>query len=101
MKTSPVPKAPPESKPSTDLVETLDAPLSNRAFFIGVSYLARAIALEAALTRGDIAEVPDEGLQILPTYDALCHGYREALDAVADLKRAQQEVLKTFNQSLS
>jgi hypothetical protein len=100
MKAPPPNKPPPESK-TTNLVEKLDSPLICRAFFIGVSYLARAIACESALARGDIEAPPEEGLEILPTYSALCAGYIEALRAVAALKSEQQELLKKFNQSVN
>lgn len=98
MKTQ-VPKAPPKSE-KTDL-EKLDSPLTCRAFFIGVSYLARAIACESALNRGVIEAPPEEGLEIVPTYAALCVGYIEALRAVDELRGEQKETIAKFNQSLS
>jgi hypothetical protein len=57
---------PPETETTDALDEKLDAPLSNRAYFLGVAYLAQAITVEGALTRGDRKEPPQEGLEIAP-----------------------------------
>ena len=84
-----------------EVSEQLDSPLTCRAFFIGVAYLSRAIACESALLRGTIEAVPEEGLEIVPAYSALCVGYIEALRAVAALSDEHEEMLKKFNQSLS
>jgi hypothetical protein len=62
MNKTPPPKPPPET---TDVREPLDAaldkPVTNRALFLATAYLAQAIAVEGALTRGDIESAQQQG----------------------------------------
>ena len=85
MKAPPPNKPPPESK-TTNLVEKLDSPLICRAFFIGVSYLARAIGCESALARGDIE---DPQKRVLNPFH-LQRAVRGLFERFAQFRRAQE-----------
>ena len=100
MKTPP-PKPPPEAE-TTD-AQKLDAPLSNRAFFLGIAYLSQAIACEGALTRGDIEAPPQDGLDVVAGYAGLCLALIKATDPSSQLgsEIEREMLLRKFNQSLS
>jgi hypothetical protein len=92
-----------KQSPETTDAQKLDAPLSCRAFFLGISYLASAIATEGALNRQEIEHVPQEGLDVVAGYAGLCLALIKATDPSSQLgsKIEREMLLRKFNQSLS
>jgi hypothetical protein len=58
--------------------ELLDAPLTNRAFFLGVSYLTRIIEAEGAIARGE-PPPREPHAAMVETFGWLCAKYRESM----------------------
>ena len=84
-------------------VEKLDAPLTCRAFFIGVARLTQAIESEGLLLRDEIQcdSVSEIVASRESTYRFLCDEFERALRASTSLNDEQDKVLRKFNSCLS
>jgi hypothetical protein len=80
--------------------EALDEPLTNRAFFLGVSYLTRIIEAEGAIARNEPPS-REPYARMLETFGWLCATYLETgqeTQALLESVRREREREKTFQE---
>jgi hypothetical protein len=84
--------------------EALDEPLTNRALFLAVSYLAGVIETESAIARGE--PPPREAhARMVETFGWLCASYlatREPTQSLVESVRRQRErarIIEKFNEN--